>query len=321
MTEQEAEPSWVTEDDIRSSLARLELEPLDPAAGLFGPQSVFWEVNKHAIVYFLGAVQSVQMQLAHPWVAVGVFEHSKIMSDPRMRARLTYTYLWSLIYGDLATVRNMAAALYRMHARVHGRIGRDAGRYGADSPYGANEVSALLWVHVTAFYCRVRIYERLVRPLSKEEKDRFCREAKLYAYCFGIPDEAQPSSWDEVERYVAEMQASDRLARTEPGLRISRFLRDSIPWPLRAPLWCFLCLMLPSRTRAVLDLPEPTPENLRRDERMRAVLGFLVRVLPGRIAYVPAYHEAMRRLAGREGPGLFGALVYRILLGRVRLVS
>ena len=230
------DPVWVTEAELREGLERLRQQPIDRREGLFGPGSMFWEVNKHAIVYFLGAAQAVQMQLAHPWIATAVYEHSKIMSDPRQRARLTYIYLWSLIYGDLDMVTQKSTALFRVHGRVKGSLSANAGRHVAGSVYGANEVNALLWVHVTAFYTRVKLYDALIRPLRDDEKDRFCREAKQYAYCFGIPEAVHPDSWQEVESYVAAMQRSDALAPTEAGLRISRFLRDSIPRPLRRPL-------------------------------------------------------------------------------------
>lgn len=316
-----ADPEWVSEDELHRSLERLKREPIDPRKGLFGPGSMYWEVNKNAIVYFLGALQSVQYQLAHPWVAVGVFEHSKIMSNPRLRARLTYTFLWSLIYGDLDTVRRMSATLYKMHSRVHGTIGVGTGGHAAGTTYGANEVSALLWVHVTAFYCRVKVYERLIRPLTEAEKDRLVNEAKLYAYCFGIPEAVQPDTWRDAEDYVTAMQRSNVLAPTEAGLRISRFLRDSIPWPLRSTVWAFLCLMLPERTRAVLELPNATPANELRSRFAERMFRLAIRILPTRIALVPAYHEATQRLAGKEGPDWFTALVNRILLGRPRLVS
>jgi len=294
---------------------------LNEAEGLFGPRSIFWEVNRHAVVYFLGAVQSVQMQLCHPWIATAVFEHSKIMSNPRQRARLTYTYLWSLIYGDLEQVERMALALYRVHQRVEGELHEDAGQHAHGDRYGANEAHALLWVHVTAFYCRVMLYERLVRPLAVEEKDRFAREAQRYAYCFGIPAEIQPATWQEVEAYVDGVVASGALGRTEPGLKIRRFLEASIPLPLRRPLWTFLCTLLPAPLQQMLEQPTCTPENLRSARITGRVLRILQRRLPAKLAYVPAWHEARARIAGESGPDWLTARINTLLLGRARLVS
>lgn len=318
---QAAAPQTVTEADFKRSLERLRGEPVDPKHGLFGPGSMFWEVNRHTLVYFLGAVQAVQMQLAHPWIATAVAEHSKIMSDPRRRAQLTYIYLWSVIYGDLDMVTKKSYSLYKVHARVEGVIGAQAGRHAAGSGYAANELNALLWVHVTAFYARVRIYEQLVRPLSAGDKDRFVAEAKRYAYCFGIPEAMHPADWASVEAYVAAVQASEVLAPTEAGLRISRFLRGNIPWPLRAATWTFLCLDLPERTRNILDLPVETPATRAQFRRATAMFRLMHRLLPARLANVPAYFEAQRRIAGKTGPGLFTSVLNRLILGVPRLVS
>lgn len=313
-------PALVSEADFKRSLERLQAESGEPVKGLFGPGSMYWEINRHTLPYFLGAVRAVQYQLAHPWIAVAVFEHSKILSDPRRRAQLTYIYLWSIIYGDLDAVAKKSYSLYRLHARVEGTFGADAGRH-AGGAYAANESNALLWVHVTAFYARAEFYEKLVRPLTPEEKDRFCAEAKRYAYCFGIPETAHPQGWAEVEAYIADMQKSGMLVRTDAGVRISRFLRGNLPRPLGASVWAFICDGLPERTRELLDLPADTPGNRARVRRMTAVLRFAQRALPARLAYVPAYHEAQRRLAGKSGPGLVTGILNRLYLGVPRLVS
>src|SRR5690606_34607228 len=90
-------PQFISEETFETFINNLHQHTQNPHHGLFGPESMFWEVNRHTLVYFLGAVQSVQMQLCHPWIAVAVYEHSKIMSDPKKRAQLTYTFLWSII--------------------------------------------------------------------------------------------------------------------------------------------------------------------------------------------------------------------------------
>lgn len=314
-------PEWLDEDDVRRALAGLRELPGDGRAGLFGPDSMFWEVNKHAVVYFTGAVHAVQMQLAHPWIAVAVREHSGIMSDPRQRARLTYRFLWSIIYGDMDLVAQRSLGLHKLHSRVSGRIPESAGAHAAGSAYAANEAHAMLWVHVTAFYTRVRLYEQVIRPLTAAEKDRFCAEAVRYALCFGIPAALHPATWADVETYVGEMQRSDVLATTRAGLEISRFLRDSIPRPLRTPFWALTSLAVPARTRALLELPPDTAATRRQAARMRRLLWLADRMLPRQLAWVPAHAEAQRRLAGKEGPGWLTARLNTLLLGVPRLVS
>lgn len=311
----------VDEDALLSSLARVKRTTLDANEGLFGPSSLFWEVNRHTLVYFLGALQSVMMQVVHPWIATAVAEHSKIISDPRRRAQLTYTFLWSFIYGDLELVSRRAIGLYRMHGRVLGRLVEDAGRHRAGDAYAANEVHALLWVHVTAFVGRVRFYELLVRPLSPEEKDRFVREAMLYAFCFGIPESVHPQSWDDVEAYLARMVASEELGRTAAGIGLRRFLVGRVPRPFREALFDLIDETLPERVARSLDVPPRTDRRRRRAERSARLLGHLQRRLPAWLAYVPAYHEATRRIAGRRGASATTRCLNRLLLGVPTLVS
>lgn len=66
---------------LARSLERLRGEVGDPRAGLFGPDSKLWEVNKHSIS-FLGAGRAALLQLAHPWVAWAIDQHSNTRSDP-----------------------------------------------------------------------------------------------------------------------------------------------------------------------------------------------------------------------------------------------
>ena len=315
-----SETSFVTSEDLKRGFERLRGAAIDPREGLFGPRSMVWEVNKHSLVYFLGAVQSVLMQLGHPWVATAVFEHSKILKDPRARARLTYTFLWSLLYGDLETVLRMSQALFQVHGRVKGSLPEGAGAHPMGSTYGANERNALLYVHVTAFACRAKLYDAIVRPLETSEKDRLVDEMKRYALCFGIPEAMHPRTWDEVERYLLRMESSPVLGRTEPGVVIARFLRSQLPRPVRGPLFVFLCSPLSERQRRLLDLPANDAANRRTTARLTRLFRLLERVLPARLATVPAYQEAMERLAGRREPSAWVAAMNRALLGRPRLV-
>ena len=53
----------------------------EEAAGLFGPGSVSWRVDREVIV-LAGGSCALLMQAAHPMVAAGVAEHSTYASDP-----------------------------------------------------------------------------------------------------------------------------------------------------------------------------------------------------------------------------------------------
>ncbi len=314
-------PEWVDEEDMKRSLSALRDAGLTPEAGLFGPGSMYWEINKHTMVYFGGTVPAVLMQLAHPWIAVAVNEHSKIMSHPRQRARMTYSFLWSIVFGDLDVASRRAMGLHRLHSRVNGKIGEDAGRHQADDAYAANEQHAMLWVHLTAIYCRVNLFEELVRPLDRDEKDRLCRENPLFGACFGLPAAIYPPDWTTLEKYIADMQASHTLARTDAGLRLTRFLFSTIPLPLRRSFIAFNSMAVPARTRELLELPADNASTRRGARRLTWLLKLADRGLPDRLTLLPAYQEAMGRLAGREKPDWLTARLNRLVIGTPQLVS
>jgi uncharacterized protein (DUF2236 family) len=50
-------------------------------AGLFGPGSLTWRVNREGVL-LLGGGRALLLQVAHPLVAAGVAEHSNYREDP-----------------------------------------------------------------------------------------------------------------------------------------------------------------------------------------------------------------------------------------------
>lgn len=303
----------VTEAELREQLRRLARER-DANEGLFGPRSLMWEVTRHSAVTVFGGLQSVLLQLCHPWIATAVRAHSKVRTQPGRRAQLTYAFMWSLFFGDMPRVAQRATALFRLHARIEGAL-EDG------SAYEANEAHALLWVHVTAYSCRVRLYEELVRPLSEREKDQFVAEIQRLALCFAIPPELHPRSWAETELYLREVIESDTLRRSEPGVELCRFIEAAIPSPLRRALWTLLSAPLPAALRRALDLPEATPAAQRRRRLIVRLLRSLTRLLPAKLRYLPAWHEAQARLRGEEDPGWLVRQLNRRLVGQELLVT
>ena len=66
----------VGRDDLHQLLDRLRAETEDPRAGVFGPASMLWRVNRESIA-FLGGGRAALLQLAHPFVAHAVDDGDK----------------------------------------------------------------------------------------------------------------------------------------------------------------------------------------------------------------------------------------------------
>lgn len=310
---------WLSEEDVKHSLSAIPNLPSISDHGLFGPDSQFWRVNRHAAVYFLGAIPAVMMQLAHPWVASAIAQHSKIMTDPRQRARMTYFFLWSLIYGDQALVARRSQALHRLHSKVTGDV-EVAAPHVLGSHYEANEAHAMLWVHVTAFYCRAKLYEAIIEPMSTADKDLFTQEAVRYAMCFGIPEAMHPKTWAEVEAYVADVQNSAIPTYSDAGYRISQFLKNTLPKPVRESLWAVVCSLVPERTISELRMGQWDAPTQRRAQRTYRLLKMVEGVLPASLRYVPAYQEALDRL-NQKRSGWLTRKISKAIIGHEQLVN
>ena len=256
---------------------------VDPKRGLFGPGSMFWEVNRHTLVSFLSAVQSLQMQLCHPGLASTVYEYSKTMADPCRRAQATYNYLLS-----------------------------DKARSVLSSQ---GQIQALLWAQISAIYCKVKLYQQLIKPLSEREKDEFCQESIVHGEQGGLSQQLLPRSWQEVEDYVDTMSVSNSLVKTEEGLQVRMFLEKTLPLPVRGSLWNFICAPLPERMQALLDQPMATPRNLGRARKVARRLKWLNRLLPDKLANVPAYQQTLQRDSVKSQPHWLTSRMNRLFIG------
>ncbi len=64
------------EQALRELGKRLDAAGIPNAQGIHGPNSIAWKVNAE-VANFLGAGCAVLMQLAHPYVAHGIRDHSE----------------------------------------------------------------------------------------------------------------------------------------------------------------------------------------------------------------------------------------------------
>src|SRR5690242_16999161 len=57
----------------------------DDVAGLYGPSSEAWRLNREALLLLGAGPRSLLLQIAHPLVAEGVDQHSAFRADPWSR--------------------------------------------------------------------------------------------------------------------------------------------------------------------------------------------------------------------------------------------
>ncbi len=309
----------MTAEDLERHLARLASRVPDKRMGLYGPGTLSWAVNKEGIV-MLGGGSAALLQLAHPYVAHAVDQHSKTRADPLGRFQRTFGNVFAMIFGDLDHALSAARRVHAVHTRIRGAIHEDVGAFSKGHRYHANEEHALLWVHATLVASALDVYERVVRRLSDDERERYYDESKLFAYLFGIGDDVLPPDYRAFARYYEETIASDMLAVGAPALQMRGFLFQpptAVHRPLLAWFEIFTAGLLPPKLREQFGFSFGRIEREIFDRSFPA-LRAIHRVSPRRLRYFPAYIEARRRVAGKPERDPVGRLLEKLALRSIK---
>jgi uncharacterized protein (DUF2236 family) len=284
--------------ELERLIAEVRAEVRTPSVGIYGPESQAWTISKEGVL-FLGGGRAALLQLAHPFVAHAVDQHSATREDPLGRFQRTFDHVFAMVFGDLEHAIQSARRVHAVHTRIRGRIDEAIGGLGAGAPYEANDEAALLWVHATLIHTAVEMYERYVRPLSTSEKDRYWQETRRFARLFGLSDAVLPASWVAFDAYWQRMIEGPELAVGRPALELRGFLFRA-PRRVRS-LFQWLELMtaglMPSRLREEFRFAWGPRERLAFAASDRA-LRLAVPRLPARLRELPAYSRARRRLSG-----------------------
>ena len=287
----------MSEENLRS-----QAPPARRTAGLFGPGSITWRINRENTLV-LGGGRALVLQVAHPLVGAGVAQHSNFRKDPWGRLFRTLDRTTAIVFGNAEEAEQAATAVWNVHGRVEGSTDSPAGPFPAGTAYRARDPERLMWVHATLVDTSLLVYDRYVVRLSIAERERYYEEQKALAEAFGVPRSEQPETFAEFNDYFATM-VDEKLAVTDvvrdvldsiqnpelPGGAVTRRLA----WPLLEPVRMATASMLPDRLRRDLDLPPRPVERhvLRAQERMiRAALP----VLPGLLREFPRARVAERR--------------------------
>ncbi|GGB64493.1 oxygenase MpaB family protein [Blastomonas aquatica] len=186
--------------------------------GLFGPNSVCWQVHGDVTAMMIGGIASLLLQMLEPRVLAGVWDHSVFRQDMRGRLRRTAAFLARTTYGDKAQALGEIARIRRVHDYVHGTL-------PDGTPYHANDPEALAWVHVTESLCFVESFIRYRKPhMSMRDRDRYFDEMAQVGVLLGA---------DPVPRTYRAAQTFVRDAR--PRLRFDERTREIADLLLHQP--------------------------------------------------------------------------------------
>ena len=181
--------------------------------GLFGPGSVAWRVHGDVASMMVGGIAGLLLQMLHPAVLGGVWDHSRFRADMRGRLRRTARFIATTTYGGRDDAVAMIARVRGIHDHVHGTL-------PDGTPYAANDPAMLAWVHVTEATCFLGAYLRYAEPgMTGADQDRYFAEMAQVATALGA--EPVPRGRAEARRLIETMRPHLRFdARTREIARL-----------------------------------------------------------------------------------------------------
>lgn len=186
--------------------------------------SISHRINAERIV-LLGWGRAILLQLAHPLIAAGVYDHSGFRSTTWAAvSRLYHTIhaMLALTFGSDAERDRALGGIRQIHRRVHGNLKVGTRRFPDGTPYSAEDPDLVLWVHATLLESVPMAYERFVRPLSLAERDAYCAEAAPIAIALLARSEQVPRTWAETRAYLDGVYGSGTLEVTEQARTLAR---------------------------------------------------------------------------------------------------
>jgi uncharacterized protein (DUF2236 family) len=315
----EAVAQFVSAGDLEELLGELKRSTPDGSQGLFGPDSISWKINRESAL-FLAAGRAALLQLAHPWVAAAITEHSRTLSDPIGRFHHTFRVMFTMSFGSVEQALAAARHLHHRHQSIRGKLTETTGRFAQGTWYEANELSALCWVDATLIDNALLAYELVLPPLSAAEREQYYAESRRTAALFGISREYLPQDWSSFNLYMKSALQSDMLGVSVVTRQMAHQLRDGAGSKLRPPFWyrALTTELLPPRFREEFQFTYGEPE---RHAAARA-LWWLRRIyprLPAALRFVGPYNEAQSRLNGMPAPSLIVRLSNQLWIGQPSL--
>lgn len=220
--------------------------------GMFGPRSVAWRVHGDVTTMMVGGVAGLLLQMLHPAVLAGVWDHSSFRSDMHGRLRRTARFIALTTYGGRDEAEAVIDRVRRIHDRVRGTL--PDGR-----PYHAADPALLAWVHVTEATSFLDAWIRYAEPaMPIADQDRYFAEMATVADPLGAAP--VPASRAAARRMIEERRGElvcDARTREVAALVLNQRAAKPLAEPLQKLTLQAGVDLLPGWARRMHGLPDP----------------------------------------------------------------
>jgi uncharacterized protein (DUF2236 family) len=163
---------------------------------------------------------------------VGTSEHTHNKNTPFKRITHTGGMFEAVFFGTRAQADRVLTAVDNMHERVVGELPHDAGpHYPAGTPYSAFDPELMLWTVAVIADSAEWFYDRLVRPLTDDQREALWQDYIRFAELFQMPRSVAPPTYREFREWYAQQLAGEDLHLTEEARFIGHASAFEIPVP------------------------------------------------------------------------------------------
>jgi uncharacterized protein (DUF2236 family) len=192
--------------DVFNDAERGERPVLRRADALFAPDSVAWRVNGDVVTMMIGGVAGLLLQMLHPAVLAGVWDHSDFRADMHGRLRRTAKFIAVTTYDHAEAGRAAIDKVNRIHAKLGGTL-------PDGTPYRVSDPHLLAWVHVTETASFLDAWIRYAEPgMSLARQDAYFAEMARIAEALGADPVPRDRAGAEalILGYRSELRADAR---------------------------------------------------------------------------------------------------------------
>jgi uncharacterized protein (DUF2236 family) len=220
---------------------------------MFARDSVLWRVHGDVTTMMVGGVAALLLQMLHPAVLAGVWDHSNFRKDMLGRLRRTARFIAMTSYASRGEAEAAIARVRRIHDHVRGEL-------PDGTPYTANDPQLLAWVHVTEAVSFLDGWIRYAEPrMSAADQDRYFADIARIGVALGA--DPVPATRAEAEALIVRMRPqlrADERTREVARIVLNQQPRSIATAPVQALTFGAAIDLLPGWARRMHDLPNPT---------------------------------------------------------------
>jgi uncharacterized protein (DUF2236 family) len=219
---------------------------------LFDPGTVVWGVHGDVTTMMVGGVAALLLQMLHPAVLAGVWDHSNFRTDMLGRLRRTARFIAMTTYGARDEAETAMAQVRGIHDHVGGVL-------PDGTPYRAGDPKLLAWVHVSEATSFLDAWIRYSEPaMSATDQDRYFAEFARIPKALGA--DPVPRSRAEANALIAAMRpelAVDARTREVAALVLNQPARSLLAGPVQAITFQAAVDLLPDWAQQMHGLGPP----------------------------------------------------------------